>query len=76
MPLEDEMRNEMVRLEGEMSLLDDEISKLHTKLANLMNIRKKKEHDLNALRANFGLFAGIVDRDMQTNLSRMIRESV
>ena len=75
MPLEDEMRNEMVRLESELSILDDEISKLHTKLANLMNIRKKKEHDLNALRANFVLFTGIVDKDVQTNLSRMIKES-
>lgn len=75
MPLEEEMRHEIARLEKEIAQLDEEIQKLYTKVTNLINIRKKKEHDLRILRENFGI---VVDKesDIQTTLTRLLKESV
>jgi predicted nucleic acid-binding Zn-ribbon protein len=76
MALEDEMRNEISKLEKETAILDDEIQKLYTKIANLINIRKKKEYELKALRGNFGIYSNITERDVQTSLSRMLKEMI
>lgn len=71
MTLEEEMRNEIRRLERETDSIDDELEKLHTRILQLMATRKKKEHDLRILRANFELGE---DRDIQTTLERLLRE--
>ncbi len=76
MPLEEEMHHEIIRLEKEIALLDEEIQKLYTKVTNLINIRKKKEHDLKVLRENFGIVTETDEREFQTNLARLLKESV
>lgn len=73
MPLEEEMQHEIIRLEKEVALLDEEIKKLYTKVVNLINIRKKKEHDLKILRENFGIVTEKEDREFQTTLARLIK---
>lgn len=76
MPLEEEMHHELTRLEKEIAFLDEEIEKLYTKVVNLINIRKKKEHDLKILRENFGIITEKDDREWQTTLTRLLKESV
>jgi predicted nuclease with TOPRIM domain len=70
MSLENEMRNEVVRLETEIAQIDNELQKLNTKIVNLINIKKKKEHDLSVLKANFD---EIEDREIQTSLERLLK---
>lgn len=76
MPLEEEMRHEMDKLEKEIEVLDDEIQKLYTKVVNLINIRKKKEHNLKVLKENFGLYRELDETEIQTTLSGMLKEKV
>ena len=71
MTLEEEMRNEIRRLERETDSIDDELEKLHSRIVQLIAIRKKKAHDLRILRANFELGE---DKDIQTTLERLLRE--
>ncbi len=75
MALEEEMRQEIGKIEREITVLDSEIERLYTKLSNLINIRRKKEYELRTLRGNFGI-PDIEEKDLQTNLSRILRESM
>lgn len=75
MPLEEEMRNEMYRLEKEVEMIDNEIEKLSTKIVNLINIRKKKEHNLKILRENFGLIK-TEETDIQITLEQLLKENI
>lgn len=75
MPLEDEMRAEMRKLEREVDVIDQELEKLHTKILQLLIIRKKKEHDLRILRTNFDE-TDIDERDIQTTLARLLKEKI
>ena len=75
MALEDEMRQQISKLEKELTLLDDEIQRLYTKVSNLINIRKKKEYELRTLKGNFGI-EDMDDREIQTTLSRLLKESI
>ncbi len=54
MHLEEAMKHEVLRLEGEIANIDRELEKLHHKIDELITTRKKKEHDLKALKASFG----------------------
>ena len=71
MTIEAEMRNEIRKLEREIDSIDDELEKLHTRIIQLIATRKKKEHDMRILRANFELSD---EKDMQTTLERLLRE--
>ena len=73
MSVEDEMRLELRRIEREISILDEELEKLHGKILQILMVRKKKEHDLKVLRSNFGenSFEG---GDIQTTLARLLKE--
>jgi hypothetical protein len=53
MALEEEMKNEIQKLEREIAAIDEEMQKLSTKIVNFLNIKKKKEHDLRVLRETF-----------------------
>lgn len=74
MPLEDEMKLEIRKLEKEISLIDDEMEKLHNKIIQLIMLRKKKEHDLKVLRVNFEDRGD--DKEIQTSLAKLLREMV
>lgn len=74
MALEEQMRVEMRRLEKEISLLDDELEKIYEKMAHILAIRKKKEHDLRILRENFG--EPSEDVEIQLTLANLLKEKV
>lgn len=74
MPLEEEMRNEIRKLEKELSDINEAIEKLSTKVVNLINIRKKKEHDLKILRETFEPAAE--KEDIQITLDKMVKRRI
>lgn len=74
MTVEDEMKNEVKRLEREILLLDEELEKLHKRIVNILMIKKKKEHDLHILKANF--IEDKEDREFQTTLAKLLKENV
>ena len=70
MPLEEEMQNEVKKLEREIYILDEELEKLHKKILQLIMIRKKKDHDLKILKRD-------VDEDekeFQTTLAKLLEK--
>ena len=70
MPLEEEMQNEVKKLEREMSVIDEELEKLHSKILQLIMIRKKKDHDLKILNRNFGED----EKEFQTTLAKLLEK--
>jgi len=72
MSLENEMRQEITRLELEIAQIDEELQKLQTKVVNLVNIKKKKEHNLSVLKANFS--EGEDDKEVQTSLQQLLKK--
>ncbi|MEM7819354.1 MAG: hypothetical protein QXD48_00815 [Candidatus Aenigmatarchaeota archaeon] len=75
MPIEDEMRAEMKKLEKEIELIDDELEKLHNKILHLIMIRKKKERDLKVLRSSFG-YEEEMEKEIQTTLAKLLKEKI
>ena len=71
MPLEEEMKLEIRRLENEVALIDAELDKLNFKMAELVKIRQKKDHDLRVLRYNF--FPEL-DKERQSTLVGLIKK--
>lgn len=72
MTIEEEMRREIKRLENDLELIDAELQKLQGKIVNLINIKKKKEHNLSVLKANFGEV--FEERRIQTTLEKLMEE--
>jgi hypothetical protein len=70
MPFEEEMENEVKRLEREIAVIDEELEKLHTKILQLIMIRKKKDHDLKILKRDFGE----EDKEFQTTLAKLLEK--
>ncbi len=75
MPIEEEMQNEAVRLEREIDIIDKELEKLHSRIMQLMALRKKKDHDLHVLRYNFGQETDY-EREFQTTLAKLLEEKI
>jgi predicted nucleic acid-binding Zn-ribbon protein len=72
--LEDEMRQEMRKIEREIETLDDELEKLHNKILQLIMIRKKKERDLKIIRENVLGYDEDQDGQIQTTLAKLLKE--
>ncbi len=53
MPLEEEMRHEIIRLEKELEQIDLALKKLNNKIFILLDAREKREHDLRILKEGF-----------------------
>ena len=70
MPLEEEMQNEVKRLEREIAVIDEELEKLHKKILQLIMIRKKKDHDLKILKRDFGED----EKEFQTTLAKLLEK--
>jgi predicted nucleic acid-binding Zn-ribbon protein len=70
MPLEQEMQNEVRKLEREIYILDEELEKLHKKILQLIMIRKKKEHDLKILKKDFSED----EKEFQTTLAKLLEK--
>ncbi len=51
--LEEAIRQEIARLEGEIVSIDAQLQKLQDKMTELATKRKKYEHDLRALKTSF-----------------------
>lgn len=75
MSLEDEMRNEMRKLEREIDFIDRELEKLHAKIVQLIMLRKKKDRDMHILKSNFGEETED-DREIQTTLAKLLKEKI
>ena len=71
MSLDDEMHNEVERLEKAIMHIDEELKRINDKMMDLMRTRSKKEHDLRILKMNFG---EIEDTETQTTLARLLEE--
>ena len=73
MAIEEEMQLEIRRIEREIVLIDEELEKLHKKILALMDIRKRKDHDLRVLRTNF--YGELPeDKQWQTTLAKLLRD--
>lgn len=72
MTIEEEMWNEIRKLENEINVIDIEMEKLHNKMLQLISMRKKKEHDMRILKMNFA--EGAEEREFQTSLARLLKE--
>ena len=70
MPLEQEMQNEVRKLEREIYILDEELEKLHKKILQIIMIRKKKEHDLKILKKDFSED----EKEFQTTLAKLLEK--
>ncbi|MFH0832432.1 MAG: hypothetical protein V1900_01770 [Candidatus Aenigmatarchaeota archaeon] len=73
MSLENEMHNEVRRLEREIEVIDEELEKLHKKILQLIMIRKKNDHDLKALRSSF-IEEPFDEREFQTTLAKLLEK--
>ncbi len=71
MTIEIEMRNEIERLEKETADIDAELHKLQTKIINLINIKKKIEHNLRILKMNFN--ETLEEKEFQTDLAQLLK---
>lgn len=69
MTLEDEMRREAARLEREVKLLDAELEKLRGKTLQLLELYRKKEHDL-------GILKGGIEENYIAEQEREIMEKI
>lgn len=76
MAIEEEMRMEMRKLEREISILDDELEKLHNKILQLIMLRKKKERDLKVFRENVLGYDEDDDGQIQTTLAKLLKEKI
>ncbi len=65
------MRAELQRIEKEIDILDEELEKLHTRILQILVVRRKREHDLKAIRSNFDPPAS---EDYQLTLAKILKE--
>ena len=66
MPIEQEIENEIRKLEREISSLDDELQNIHKKIVDLILLKKKKEKELHMLKGDLE-----EEKELQTSLSRL-----
>ena len=72
MPLEEEMRREIKRLEEEMFLIDKELKHLNERTEQLLKVYQKKKRDLDILKSHFNSINGNSEEDkkeIQTTLA-------
>lgn len=69
MGMDEEIKNEIRKLEAEISLIDDELEKLHSKILQILMLRKKKEKLLRSLKPDVE-----EQKDIQTSLVRLQKE--
>ncbi|MBI4895709.1 MAG: hypothetical protein HY831_04415 [Candidatus Aenigmarchaeota archaeon] len=69
MGMDEEIIMEIRKIEAEISLIDDELEKLHSKILQVLMLRKKKEKLLKSLKPD------LEDaKDIQTSLVRLQKE--
>ncbi len=70
MTLENEIREEIKRIEREMKELDEELNDLNSRITQIQMIMQKKERDMKILKSAFG--EG--DRkEIQTSLAKVVK---
>ena len=67
--MDEQIQTEIRKLEAEISLIDNELEKMHSKILQIMALRKKKEKDLKALRPDID-----EPKEIQTSLVRLQKE--
>ena len=66
MAIEQEIENEIRKLEREISSIDDELQNIHKKIVDLILLKKKKEKELHMLKGDLE-----EEKELQTSLSRL-----
>ena len=66
MPIEQEIENEIRKLEREISSIDDELQNIHKKIVDIILLKKKKEKELHMLKGDLE-----EEKELQTSLSRL-----
>ena len=69
MAIEQEIENEIRKLEREISSIDDELQNIHKKIVDLILLKKKKENELQMLTGSEE------EKELQTSLSRLFEGS-
>ncbi len=71
MPLEDEMRREIKRLEEELFLVEKELKSLLDRSEQLLKAQEKKKRDLDILKSHFNDINGAIEqkKGIQTTLA-------
>ncbi|MBI5332606.1 MAG: hypothetical protein HZB65_03470 [Candidatus Aenigmarchaeota archaeon] len=68
MGFDDAIKDEIRKLETEISLIDDELEKMHSKILQILALRKKKEKELRTLRP------AEESHETQTSLAKVMKE--
>jgi len=66
MAIEQEIENEIKKLEREISSLDDELQNIHKKIVDVILLKKKKEKELHMLKGDME-----EEKELQTSLSKL-----
>ena len=66
MAIEQEIENEIKKLEREISSLDDELQNIHKKIVDVILLKKKKEKELHILKGDLE-----EEKELQTSLSKL-----
>ncbi|GEM_PF-5953221 len=69
MGMDEEIKNEVRKIEAEISLIDEELEKLHSKILQILLLRKRKEKLLKSLKPDLEDV-----KDIQTSLARLQKE--
>ena len=69
MAIEQEIENEIRKLEREISSIDDELQNIHKKIVDLILLKKKKENELQMLTGSEE------EKELQTSLARLFEGS-
>ena len=69
MTFDDEIKREIRRMEAEISLIDKELEKMHSKILQILALRKKKENELKALKPQED-----EPKDIQISLAKVLKE--
>jgi len=72
MTIEQEMRNEVKRLENELFFLDQKLEKMKDDLTQLLMQKRKKEQDVRILKSSVGI--PVDEKEFQTNLLRLLKK--
>jgi hypothetical protein len=70
MPIEQEIENEIKKLEREILSIDSELENIHKRIVDLILLKRKKEKELHILKGDLE-----EEKELQTSLARLFEGS-